>query len=148
MAVRRQNIPDDVSKLYLKHHEKRTKATVEEYTDLLRSVTKQFSTVYVIIDALDECVDENGKPIWVQLVRTLKNSVSKLHLLYSSRQIEDIACVLVGSTRIEVEASDDDIRSYVRAEVKSRDYLVDFCMQDVELQEKIIEAVPSASQRT
>jgi hypothetical protein len=148
MIIRWQNIPDDVSNLYLKHHEKRTEATVEEYSGLLRSVTRVSSMVYIVIDALDECVDENFKPIWVQLIRTLKNSVSNLRLLYSSRPIEDVAGVLAGSTLIEVEASDDDIRSYVEAEVKDQDYLADFCMQDAELSENIVEAVLSASQRT
>jgi hypothetical protein len=72
MAVHRQNIPDDVSKLYLKHHDKGTNSSEREYTDLLQSVTKGRSMVYVVIDALDECVDKNGRPIWVQLIRTLK----------------------------------------------------------------------------
>jgi hypothetical protein len=140
-------IPEDVYKLYLEHRKKGTNAGEGEYINLLQSLTKDLSTVYVVVDALDECVDKTGSPIWAKLIRTLKNSVPNLRLLYSSRQIEDIADVLAGSALIEVEAGDDDIRSYVRAQVRSRPYLADFCMRDAELQEKIVEAVLSGSQR-
>ena len=148
VAVRQMiDIPEDVSKLYLEHRKKGTNAGDKEYMNLLRSLTKDLSTVYVVIDALDECVDKAGWPIWAELIRTLKNSVPNLRLLYSSRQIKDIAGVLAESTCIEVEARDDDIRSYVRAQVRSRHYLADFCMRDAELQEKVVEAVLSGSQR-
>jgi ankyrin repeat domain-containing protein 50 len=145
MIIRWQNVPDDVSNLYLQHRDNQTEPTVEECSDLLWSVTREYPIVYVVIDALDECVDENFNPIWEQLIRTLKKSVSNLRLLCSSRSIEDIAGVLAESTHIEVEASDDDIRSYVKAEVENRSYLRDICMQDTELSKKIVEAVPSAS---
>lgn len=69
--------------------------------------------MYIIIDALDECINRKGEIIWNDLLTKLKDFVSNLRLLYTSRHIDDIAGILAGSTRIEIRASEADIRSYV-----------------------------------
>lgn len=113
IVERRQVILEDVRTLYAKHYGKETRPTCTEYLDLLQSLTKECSEVYIIINALDECIDKDGQLIWDDLLTKLKDFVSSLRLLYTSRHINNPVEILVGSTLIEVRASEADIRTYV-----------------------------------
>src|SRR5262249_37453078 len=97
----------------------------------------------IVIDALDECVDKMGKIIWNDLLFKLKSFVSNLHLLCTSRDIEDIAGALSGSTPIEIRASDADIKTYIEALIKSQGHLFHFCQRDVNLQDQIVKVITS-----
>jgi hypothetical protein len=142
LVEQRRAIPDELRSLYEKHRGKGTNPTCQEYVDLLQFLARECSEIYVAIDALDECVDKNGRIIWNGLLSLLKNSVFNLRLLYTSRDIEDIAGVLAGSTRIEIHASEADIQAYVRAQVNSAG-LLPICEQDTELENMIVQAVAS-----
>ena len=146
LVERRQAIPKDVRTLYEKHRGKGTTPTCVEYLELLQSLTKEYSDVYVVIDALDECIDKKGQIIWNDLLTKLKNSVSNLRLLYTSRHINDIAGILAGSTRIEIRASEADVRAYIQAQVKSKHLLFEFCRQDSNLQNDILQVVVSKAE--
>jgi len=102
--------------------------------------------VYVAIDALDECIDKNGHIIWNGLLFKLRSSVSNLRLLYTSREIEDIAGILAVSTRIEIRAIEADIQAYVQAQVRSAESLLQICEQDAELENKIPQAIASKAE--
>jgi hypothetical protein len=113
---------------------------------LLQFLSHQYSEVYVAIDALDECIDKTGGTIWNRLLSTLKSSISNLRLLCTSRDIEDIGGILTGSTRIEIHASKADIKAYVRAHIKTSEFLMPICQQDAELQNRIPQAIASKAE--
>jgi hypothetical protein len=69
--------------------------------------------VYIVIDALDECIDKDRQLIWNDLLTKLKDTVSNLRLLYTLRHIDNPAEILAGSTPIDVRASEADIKTYV-----------------------------------
>jgi hypothetical protein len=115
--------------------------------DLLQFLAHECSEVYVAIDALDECINKNGRIIWTELLSKLKSSISNLRLFYTSRDIEDFAGTLTGSIRIDIRASEADIQAYVQAEVaKSAESLLAFCEQDAELENKISQAIASKAE--
>lgn len=49
-------IPDTVHGLHKKHRTKGTRPSVEEMTKVLRSTVAHFSRLFIVIDALDECL--------------------------------------------------------------------------------------------
>lgn len=66
--------------------------------DTLQAIIEEFKSVYIIVDALDECVDRRKLLNWVKHISSWRSG--KLHALFFSRQecdIEDefasIACV-------------------------------------------------------
>ena len=146
IVERGQGIPEDVHTLYERHRGKETKPTRAEYLKLLKSLAKECSEVYIVIDALDECIDRNGRIIWRELITELAGSVNNLRLLFTSRQIDDIARILKKSTRIEIQATDEDLRTYVREQVESKYDLADFCPDNSTLQDNIVQAVVSKAQ--
>jgi hypothetical protein len=102
-----------------------------------------FDEMYLVIDALDECIDRNGESIWSGLLTKVTTSIPNLRLLCTSRHISDMGGILGDSTPIEIRADDADIRTYILAQIKSRDRLLGFCGKDVALKSEILEAVAS-----
>ena len=143
MVERRPAIPYEIRSLYEKHRGKETKPTYQEYLDLLQFLSHECSEVYIAIDALDECIDKNGRIIWNDLLSKLKSYVSNLRLLYTSRDIEDFSGILTGSTRIDIRASEADIQAYVQGQVKSAESLLSICKRDSGLENKIPQAIAS-----
>ena len=86
-----------------------TKNTVGKDRDRLSTSTwkcfnpssNEYSEVYAVIDALDECVDKSQKTIWNALIANLKKRVANLRLLYTSRHIDHIERTVPGSVCIE-----------------------------------------------
>jgi hypothetical protein len=140
-------LPTEVHALYEMHRGKGTNPTSQEYMDVLQILSHKCSEVYVVIDALDECIDKTGGMIWNKLLFKLKSSVSNVHLFYTSRVIEDTTnTTLTGSTRIEIRASEADIEAYVRTQIKASESLLQICRQDAELQNRIPLAIASKAE--
>ena len=145
LVERKAIIPDYVQNLYKYHRGKGTNPTLTEYLDLLRLLAKECSEVYIVIDALDECVEEGGQPIWSELIMKLQEYMVNLNLLYTSREmdIHDTPGIFRDSTVIPIRATETDIRTYVREQLQSKNVLLQFCRQDPTLQEGILQAVVS-----
>jgi hypothetical protein len=107
----RSTIPSCVLDMYNNFHEK-SRLTLDQCTDLITLVCKEFSRVYVIIDALDEC--EAG--VARELIRILNSvrSQADIHPLMTARFITSIREMIndeIGVVpQLEVRASDSDIR--------------------------------------
>jgi hypothetical protein len=143
LVEQRSAIPEDVHKLHKKHRGKGTTPSCTEYLELLQSLAKGFAEMYLVIDALDECINKDSESIWSGLLIKVKACVPNLRLLCSSRHISDMGGILKDSTRIEMHATDADIKTYLLAQIGSRDRLLGFCNQDASLQNEILEAVAS-----
>lgn len=83
---------------------------LEEIQKILRFEVAHFSKVYIVLDALDECPSSNGEQL--RFVRMLSELLPKSTLLITSRQNVDITPIVPDVVRIDVMASDIDIRAY------------------------------------
>ncbi|KAH7131162.1 hypothetical protein EDB81DRAFT_134285 [Dactylonectria macrodidyma] len=146
LLERRQAIPNDVRTIHEKHRGKGTRPTGEEYVELLQSLAKECSEVYIVVDALDECINNKGESLWNDLLTQLKRSILNLRLLCTSRHINDIGGVLTGSTHVEIRASNADIEAYIQAQIKSKDRLRRFCEERPGLQNDILQMVASKAE--
>jgi hypothetical protein len=146
LVERRQTIPDEARALYQKHLRRGTNPTCQEYIDLLQVLAHIFSEVYIVIDALDECIGKDRHIVWNVLLSKLKSSVFNLRLLYTSRDIEDIADILTGSTRVEIRAGEADIKAYVQAQITTKESLQHICKPDTELYNNIPLAIASKAE--
>lgn len=85
---------------------------VERLTDILRRMLKSFNTIYVLLDALDECRDRESL---LEFIETLIGwKINNLHVLTTSRKENDIATSLEPLVTcqlfIQNERVDADIR--------------------------------------
>ena len=104
-------------------------------------MAKSYSTIYIIADALDECSgDDTRRKLLSKLFSIQK--IADLRLLFTSRIIPDIVYEFQEHPRLEVRASDSDVRKFVSGQMLN----LPRCVQrDSELQtlieEKISESV-------
>jgi Cdc6-like AAA superfamily ATPase len=136
----RPSIAKPLSSLYDRHEFPRTRPSVEETLSALQSVLAVYSRVYVVIDALDECIYDNRHELLGKL-RKLQ-SKTDLRLMATSRSIPDIVDQFNGTSKLEVRAEDADVKRFVVGQIK---WLPGCVRRDDDLQNlvqnKIVEAV-------
>jgi hypothetical protein len=142
----RPSLMEPVERLYMQHAKRGTRPSVDEIFAALQSVLAKFSAVHVVVDALDECRDSDGtRRLFLAKLRDLQAKTA-LRLMITSRFIPDVVDEFKTALRLEVQASDEDVKRFVAGQI----YRLPKCIQrDTALQEivqdKIIEAVPSRS---
>ncbi|KAF7982446.1 hypothetical protein HWV62_28591 [Athelia sp. TMB] len=88
----------------------------------LRKIVEGFERTYIIIDALDECIERSKLLTWIH--ETLTERSSQLHLLLSSRWEQDISdqfddITLFQRISLSGRATSRDIESYVDAMINT-----------------------------
>lgn len=133
---------EPVERLHRKHCNRGTKPLVEEIYSVLREVVAKHSMVYVVIDALDECRDSDGTRS--QLLARLKDLQvgHDVRIMATARFIPEIQAEFQRAVKLEIQASDEDVRRYVAGQTHrlprciQRDPALQAMMQD-----KLAEAV-------
>ncbi|RYP26030.1 hypothetical protein DL768_011840 [Monosporascus sp. mg162] len=141
LAQARPCVADPVARLHNQHAYRRTRPSLEEIISALRSVLSNYSSVYVVVDALDECASKDGTRS--QLLAKLRDlqSNTDMRLMVTSRPITEIENEFRSMPTLEVRASDTDVKRFVLGQI----YRLPKCVQrDDELQDfvqnKIVEA--------
>jgi Cdc6-like AAA superfamily ATPase len=113
----RPSIAQSLSSLYGHHRVQGTRPLLEELLDVLQSVLANYSRVYVVLDALDECPEQDGTRS--QLLRLFRRLQQKddLRLMATSRQIPDMLEEFKDMPLVEVRASDSDLKRFVMGNI-------------------------------
>jgi hypothetical protein len=130
-------ISDEIVSLYHRHtNKKKKRPTVTEWSNSLKLEleVRNFSRVFIVIDALDECSDITG---FLTAIRKLQPSIC---LLVTSRHIPSIEHAFKMAARIEIRASDEDIRKYVEKRIME-DRLAKLVEPDPTLRETIVNSI-------
>jgi hypothetical protein len=134
----RLSIPNVVRSLYDEQKCQKKRPSTDEISKALRSVITSFSKVFIIIDALDECqVNDRCRP---RLISELFNLQAKcgVNLFATSRFIPKIADQFKHGARLEIRASDGDLRTYLDGHMVRLPKCVS---ESPELQEKIKDVI-------
>lgn len=131
----RASISESVSCLYQRHVELGTKPSLQEISSTLRSVTQEYATVYIVVDALDECPD-----IRTELVDEIRQfqGEANVRLMATSRPIPEVKEQFIAAQMLEVRASEDDVKKYVAGQMCRLPKCV---KNNQELQLKIVERI-------
>lgn len=109
----RPSISEPVNRLHKQHADRRTKPTLEEIFGALQSVLANYSSVYIAVDALDECLDRDGdRSQFLSRLRDLQGRTD-LRLMVTARFIPDITDEFNTGPTLEIRASDEDIKRFV-----------------------------------
>ena len=96
----------------------------EELQNVLRDILDRFSQAYIIIDALDECIDREKTLDWVnKLISDTNRKAANLHIVITSRperDIDEIFAVLDPHSIDVGEANTTDIAEYLKLQMVSR----------------------------
>jgi hypothetical protein len=117
----RRSIPEPVSRLHKHHSSRGTRPSLEEIFNTLQSILRNYSSVYLVVDALDECLDKDcTHSQLLARVRDLQKEAN-LHLMVTSRFIpeieEEIEEKFKQVTRLEVRASNEDVKRFIIGQI-------------------------------
>jgi hypothetical protein len=116
----RPTIPDDVKRLYYGHYRRGIKPTHDEITQALQSEIRSYSKTFIVVDALDECSDSE---IWKGLLKELRSLYGNINLMITSRYLPaierefDRGGMFSKSIRLEIRATDRDVRKYLEGQM-------------------------------
>lgn len=138
----RLSIAEPVDRLHKKHANRGTKPSLEEIFGALQSVIIKYSSVYIVVDALDECSNRNGTRC--QFLAQLRDLQSKtgVRLMATSRVLPDIMHEFSAALRLDIRASDADVKQFVAGQIDRLPNCIkrDKMLQEM-VQEKIMEGV-------
>ncbi|MCJ1385157.1 hypothetical protein MMC17_008278 [Xylographa soralifera] len=138
----RTDIAAPVTRLYDHHFEQKSKPSLDEISTALSTVCLSYARVNVIVDALDECTNQDRtRNQLVEKLRELQTRTN-VRLLFTSRSIPEITEKFQLNPVLEIRASEKDIKRFVTDQIP---YLPSCIGRDDELtrtvQSKIVEAV-------
>ncbi|KGQ02961.1 Ankyrin-3 [Beauveria bassiana D1-5] len=141
LAQVQPSLPDIVTLLYHEHLRKRTQASFDEISQALRSVTAMYQRVFIIVDALDECQITNGcRSKFVGEIFRLK-AECPVSFFATSRFIPSITDRFEESASLEIRATAEDVRRYVRSRLSE---LPSFVERSSDLQEEVVAGIVKA----
>ena len=132
------SIPEDVLKIYNRHKLKSTRPGFEEVVELLKHSIARLTRVYLILDALDEL--GNAGQVRRNFIGRLRPIQEMYHfnLMTTSRYIPSLAQEFRNPLCMDVRASTDDIKNYVRGHISD---LPNCVKKDIGLQETIANSI-------
>ncbi|KAH0541245.1 hypothetical protein FGG08_004250 [Glutinoglossum americanum] len=139
LVQRTPTISEGIMSAYQGHTKKQTRPTIEEYSHLLQSEIRRFSKVFIAVDALDECPESNGtRDSFITQIRKLQPNIN---LFVTSRHISTIEREFEKAPRVEIRASDGDIKTYIQSRIKRERRLLRHVKADSGLQEAIVNTI-------
>jgi hypothetical protein len=131
-------IPPDLEEAYDLHLHRgiRARPTVNRFSDLLINCSKQFfTTVFLLIDAFDECLEARRPELLVHLQRFYEAGL-RLFLTTRSHLLHQLEKKLQCAAKLEIYAQENDVQKYLTESLQEKvGYL------DDKLQHKIVERI-------
>ncbi|KAK3307756.1 uncharacterized protein B0T15DRAFT_409748, partial [Chaetomium strumarium] len=135
LIQKRRALSDSVRRLYGEHKWDRTRPSSREVSDTLSSVAKEFSSIFILVDGLDEY--ELRSKSWTSTlaeIKKLRPTESPVRILATSSDIPAVSGEFKGYDSIMIRANPEDLHRYVQGRIFD---LRPFVWRDADLQETI-----------
>ncbi|KAH7142702.1 hypothetical protein B0J13DRAFT_503042, partial [Dactylonectria estremocensis] len=111
------SLPDSVKSLYDSHKDKRRRPSLDEVSRTLQSVAAQYSRVFIIVDALDECqATTGGRARFLSEIFNLQ-AKCRANIFATSRSIPEIVRIFDGRPALEIRARKEDVERYLEGHI-------------------------------
>lgn len=144
LVLRYPDVPDNLKVLYNNRSEGGQTPTLPTLSDCIKLLESQldcYSTIYLVIDALDECKHEARTELCSQLQNLPKN----VHLLIMSRPNPELESQINPSVQLEIRADGKDIEVYLEDRIEKTHRLKQHTKTDLELHLLIISTIRDAA---
>jgi len=117
LVQKQPSMPESIKSLYKHHRDRGTSPPLVEILRVLYSVVANYSRVFIIIDALDECQVFGGDRS--RLLSEIFNLQveTEVNFFATSRFIPEVMAIFQGSMMLEIRASDEDVLEYVDEQI-------------------------------
>ncbi|KAF3159060.1 hypothetical protein TWF788_004016 [Orbilia oligospora] len=114
LAQTRPSLPETVRRLHTRHQSSKTRSSHDELVGALHSVAVIYSRVFIIIDALDECQeDDDCRTKFISELLKLHDRANGVKLFITSRPIPEIEREFLGNPTKAIRACDEDVQKYL-----------------------------------
>jgi hypothetical protein len=134
------NTSDEARALYSAHEERQTRPNLKELLKLLRTEAGRISTVFMVLDALDECSETEN---------------ARAAILLELSQISNVRVMITGRPNVEytvrsklrevstklIRASDNDICKYFDTQIEKSTLLCEKLKADLSLKATVIDGI-------
>jgi hypothetical protein len=136
-------ISPNIRKLYDTHVNKRTSPTPTELLGALESEIGAFSKVFIVVDALDECTEDDNRR--ATLLGALLYLPETVKLLVTSRPLPTIETDLKGIARLDIRAKNKDVQMYVKGRIPREKRLARHIGKDPNLGKILVETIVNSA---
>jgi len=140
LVQRRARVPEEIHHLYNRHLQRETRPTFTELSEQLKTESRKFSTVFIVLDALDECSEsQQTRAKVLSILRELQT----LRLIVTGRpHILDMTQTFEEAVRLDIRARDSDIEKYIDGQIEMETNLKKY-KQDDNLRKTIKDTIVS-----
>ncbi|KAN0073009.1 hypothetical protein V8E54_009123 [Elaphomyces granulatus] len=139
LVQRKTMISDGILSLYDYHAKRGTRPSLGGWSKVLKSEIENYSKVFILIDALDESNENSGvRDGFLAEIRKLQPSI---YLLVTSRHITTIEREFENAARVEIRASDEDVRKYLEGRIERESRLKCHVKAHPALREEIVQMI-------
>lgn len=118
LASQIQEQPLELEKLYDKLKPENETPMLKDLQSALLAISKAFSRVFLIFDALDECNEDTQRKTLLPLFLKLSQPDTGISTFLTSRpHPEDIRDSFQGTAQIELKARDEDMEIYIEEKI-------------------------------
>ena len=142
LAEQQNPISGSLKNYYDEHRRSNTNPSPERAFEVFKAECDSWSRIYIIIDALDECSENDAtRQIVVKGLLSLQGS-KRINILVTSRPIPSILCNFETWERLEIRADSEDIHRYLLGQM---DRFSKRILAEKDLQAKIIGGIIDAA---
>jgi NACHT domain len=118
-----------LEELYENLTARKGKPNLKDLESLILSICRSFGRSYIIIDALDECSPGERK-LLLTTIRNLQKASIKIFVT-SRQHAQDVERAFSGHVRVEIQATEKDIRAYIEHQIEDDEDLMDLLTEDL-----------------
>lgn len=133
-------LPDNFKTSFNKIKAQNKRPTRSDLISALASFSETFDKVFIIIDALDECANDDGTAL-LEACSELRD-LKSFHFMFTSRFSGPAVEFLAHEPSFEIRARDDDVRMFLKGHLGK---LPSFVKNSLDLQIEVIEQIVSAT---
>ncbi|KAJ5244114.1 hypothetical protein N7489_004210 [Penicillium chrysogenum] len=145
MVRRKHTVPSSVRALYNTHMHTGTRPSINEISEAMHSLStaSDFSSIFIVIDALDECqITDRSRDILLDVVISMQAKRGcNVYLFATSRFIPEIIEMFNEQPTVEIRARENDVKRYIQGNLTM---LPSFVSRSPDLQEEISDAIAKA----
>lgn len=138
LAMAKAALPQSVVELYQRLKSQQRKPQQQDLEQTILTTCRNFDRVFIIIDALDECDENNHRKPFLEFLNKLRYNSSSNIFVTSRPYPDDVKKVFEGSSKIMIKADDSDLRKYISREIQCSEAADDI---DDNFKKEIVEKV-------
>lgn len=141
-CVEKRFLKRELKVLYENHSSKQTRPSASEIIGLLSIFAAKVCQAFVVVDALDECLEENQNG----LIAEIQRITPRVNLFITSRPTVNMNLDLQNIYHLEIRASDRDMTNYLESSISNSTRLNRYVVKQPSLGKEIVTCIVQKAQ--